>query len=301
MIKAESLVKKFGDITALESLNTQIAASSIYGLVGPNGSGTSTFLRLISGVYYPDGGTVTVEDQPVYENTAIKDEIFFLSDDLYFPPRTTMDEMAAFFAITHSHFDKDKYAKLCKIFPLDAKGRIGNFSKGMRRQAALLLALCCSPRYLLLDEAFDGLDPVIRLMAKKLVADEMAERGVTVIVTSHNLRELEDLCDQIGLLHKGKILFQQEIDNLKLGFCKVQAAFGQPIDPAAFAVWGLSVMQHQQRGSLHSLLVRGSVEETLLKLNAHAPLFAEALPLTLEEVFIGEMEAVGYDYNNILF
>ena len=257
MLKANDLVKRFGDTIALDGLNTEIGRGCIYGLVGPNGSGKSTLMRLMCGVYRPDGGSITLEGEPIFENIAAKDRILYLSDDLYFPPKSTVEELAAFYRGLYSgHAD-----------------------------------------YLLLDEAFDGLDPVIRLMVKKLLAEEIAERGATVVISSHNLRELEDLCDQIGLLSAGRLLFEKDIDVLKLGFCRVQAAYDHPVD---WEATGLSILDKKERGKLVSLLVRGTAEETLAVLEAQRPLFAEALPMTLEEVFIGEMEAVGYDYSNIL-
>ncbi len=297
MLKANDLVKRFGDTIALDGLNTEIGRGCIYGLVGPNGSGKSTLMRLMCGVYRPDGGSITLEGEPVFENIAAKDRILYLSDDLYFPPKSTVEELAAFYRGLYSGFSTETYQKLCGCFPLEVKKSLSTFSKGQRRQAALLAALCCHADYLLLDEAFDGLDPVIRLMVKKLLAEEIAERGATVVISSHNLRELEDLCDQIGLLSAGRLLFEKDIDVLKLGFCRVQAAYDHPVD---WEATGLSVLDKKERGKLVSLLVRGTAEETLAVLEAQRPLFAEALPMTLEEVFIGEMEAVGYDYSNIL-
>ena len=297
MLKANDLVKRFGDTIALDGLNTEIGRGCIYGLVGPNGSGKSTLMRLMCGVYRPDGGSITLEGEPVFENIAAKDRILYLSDDLYFPPKSTVEELAAFYRGLYSGFSAETYQKLCGCFPLEVKKSLSTFSKGQRRQAALLAALCCHADYLLLDEAFDGLDPVIRLMVKKLLAEEIAERGATVVISSHNLRELEDLCDQIGLLSAGRLLFEKDIDVLKLGFCRVQAAYDHPVD---WEATGLSILDKKERGKLVSLLVRGTAEETLAVLEAQRPLFAEALPMTLEEVFIGEMEAVGYDYSNIL-
>lgn len=297
MLKANDLVKRFGDTIALDGLNTEIGRGCIYGLVGPNGSGKSTLMRLMCGVYRPDGGSITLEGEPVFENIAAKDRILYLSDDLYFPPKSTVEELAAFYRGLYSSFSTETYQKLCGCFPLEVKKSLSTFSKGQRRQAALLAALCCHADYLLLDEAFDGLDPVIRLMVKKLLAEEIAERGATVVISSHNLRELEDLCDQIGLLSAGRLLFEKDIDVLKLGFCRVQAAYDHPVD---WEATGLSILDKKERGKLVSLLVRGTAEETLAVLEAQRPLFAEALPMTLEEVFIGEMEAVGYDYSNIL-
>ena len=299
MIKATNLVKCFGQTTALSCLNTQIRAGSIYGLVGSNGAGKSTLLRLLAGVYRPDGGQLTIDDRPVYDDPAVGEQVVFVPDDLYFMPGATIRSMAAFYRGLYPTWDEERFEKLCSYFPLQADKRIATFSKGMKRQAALILALACRPRYLLLDEAFDGLDPVIRVLLRKLLADEVAERGMTVLIASHNLRELEDLCDEVGVLHRGTILFQRELDDLKLGFCKVQAAF-RPM-PAREALTGIEVLKYEVRGSLLDLVARGSREEVLAYLEGFSPLFSEAVPLTLEEVFIQEMEAVGYDYNNVIF
>ena len=299
VISANALVKCFGDFTALSALTTEIPSGSIYGLVGSNGSGKSTFLRLVAGVYQSDGGTLTIDDQPVYENTALKNRLFFLADDLYFLSQATLQDMAVFYRSVYSNFSEERYQKLLSIFPLDSKKKLSMFSKGMKRQAALLLGLSCQPDLLLLDEAFDGLDPVIRGAVKKLLSDDIAARGMTVLITSHNLRELEDLCDHVGLLHQGKILFEREIDELKLGFCKVHAAFPDGVKEGVLE--GLSLMQVSQAGSLYNLIVRGTSEDTSTYLRNCGAIFAEGVSLTLEEVFIHEMEAVGYDYNNIIF
>ncbi len=299
MIEAKSLVKCFDDFTALTALTTTIDKNSIYGLVGSNGSGKSTFLRLLAGVYMPDGGTITLDDQPVFENTAVKERIFFVADDLFFLPQSNMNDMASFYKGIYHSFSEERYDRLLTIFPLDPKKKINTFSKGMKRQAALLMGLACMPDVLLLDEAFDGLDPVIRGAVKKLLADDIAARGLTVIITSHNLRELEDLCDHVGLLHQGHILFEREIDELKLGFCKVHAAFPNGVSDEVLGK--LNLMQVSRSGSLLNLVVRGTSAETSDYLLSQGAVFAEGVPLTLEEVFIHEMEAVGYDYNNILF
>lgn len=299
MIKTRQLVKRFETFTALDNLDTHIQAGSIYGLVGSNGSGKSTFLRLVAGVYQPDGGEITVNGMTPFENTQVKNELFFVADELYFLPQSTLEEMAMFYESFYSNFSRERYRKLCEIFPLDVKKKLSQFSKGMRRQAALLLGLSCQPSLLLLDEAFDGLDPVIRGAVKKLLMDDMGERGLTVVVSSHNLRELEDLCDHVGLLHKGKILFEQEIDELKLGFSKVQAAFPQGIEDEVLKK--LPVMQIQRTGSVIQMIVRTQSQEACAFLTEQGAAFAEGVPLTLEEVFVHEMEAVGYDYSNIIF
>jgi ABC-2 type transport system ATP-binding protein len=299
MIQAKDLVKRFGEKTALQAMNITIQQGSIYGLVGTNGSGKSTFLRLVSGVYYPDGGSIQIEGKDVFEQEALKDKIFFIPDELYFLPQSTVEDMAQFYAAQYSGWDWKYYRKLSKIFPINTKGRLNTFSKGMQRQAAILLALSARCSYLLLDEAFDGVDPVIRGAVRRIVADEAAQRNITVVISSHNLRELEDLCGHIGLVHNGVVLFSQELDELKLGFCKVQAAFRPEREIKEFI--GLSIMQYEKRGSLFSMVVKGNSAQVLEYLEQFQPVFAEALPLTLEEVFIHEMEEVGYDYNNIVF
>ena len=300
MITAVQLTKRFDDYEALSGLDTTIPSGAVYGLIGSNGSGKSTFLRLVSGIYRPDAGSVTVGGEEVYENPSVKNRLFFVSDDIYFLPQATMDEMADFYRGYYSAFSRERYEKLCGIFPIDPKKRLHTFSKGMKRQAALVLALACQPEYLLLDEAFDGLDPVIRGAVRKVIADDMAARSMTTVITSHNLRELEDMCDHVGLLHGGRIIFEKEIDDLKLGFCKVQAAF-RPMVEAETLKERVDVMQLEERGSMVSLIARGGREDVIAALEGLSPLFVEAVPLTLEEVFIHEMEAVGYDYNNVIF
>ncbi|PWM34470.1 MAG: ABC transporter ATP-binding protein [Clostridiales bacterium] len=300
MIKAANVVKFFDDTRALDHFCTTIEDGSIYGLIGSNGSGKSTFLRLIAGVYRPDEGQVEIEDAPVFENPLMKDKVFFVSDEFYYFPQSTMDEMAAFYAKMYSGFSWERYRKVGGMFPIDPSRKINTFSKGMQRQTALILGLSSQAQYLLLDEAFDGLDPIIRTALRKILADDVARRGATVIITSHNLRELEDMCDHVGLMHKGAIVFERELDELKLGFCKVQAAF-KPLPDMDRLRGELEILQLETRGSLLNMVVRGESGRVLEKLSAYDPLFAESLPLTLEEVFINEMEAIGYDYNNVIF
>ncbi len=298
MIKATELTKNFDEYIALDKLNLQIDKGSLYGLVGTNGSGKSTLLRLISGVYYPDGGTIEIDGAQVFENIPLKDRVFFLSDDLYFLPQCTMNDMAAFYRSVYSGWSDEKFKNYLLHLPLDPKKRISTFSKGMKRQAGLLFALSCQPDVMLLDEAFDGLDPVVRGAFKKVIAEEMADREMTVLVSSHNLRELEDMCDHVGVLHKGKVMLDKEIDELKLGFCKVQAAFKPMVDPVKLEK--LEILQMDQTGSLLNLIIKGNRASVLSYLQTLDPIFCEAVPLTLEEVFIHEMEAIGYDYKNIL-
>jgi len=299
MIAMNSLTKTFEGTTALDNFTAEIPAGSIYGLVGTNGSGKSTLLRLISGIYSPDGGSITVDGEAPFENMSVKSRVVHVSDDLHFLSQSTMDEMANFYGGIYKSFDRDTYKEMCGRFPIDPKKKIGKFSKGMKRQTALILALACRPKILLLDEAFDGLDPVIRIGLRKILADVIADGNVTVIIASHNLRELEDLCDHMGLLHAGKVIFAREIDQVKLGFCKVQAAFTEL--PGKDQLAGLDIAQCSTAGSVLTLIVRGNPDEIKTVIQRLNPMFVETVPLTLEEVFVHEMEAVGYDYNKIIF
>ena len=299
MIITNNLTKVFATTLALDSVGIEIADGSIYGLVGSNGSGKSTLLRLISGIYRPDAGEIIVDGVTPFENIHVKDFVTLVPDENYFFSQSTMDEMAVFYEHMKAGFDRTLYKFLCDHFPIDPKKKISTFSKGMKRQVALILAIATRPRYLLLDEAFDGLDPVIRAAVRKILADQILDSGMTVIIASHNLRELEDICDHIGLLHKGKIIFEREIDESKLGFCKIQIAFKSPPNPAVFSQ--LNVLQKTDSGSVSSLIVRGNAMEAAKYLETLNPLLVESVPLTLEEVFIHEMEVAGYDYSNILF
>ena len=235
---------------------------------------------------------------PPFENSEVKSKLFFISDYPYFFPQATLHDMADFYARIYPNWSRKRYDELCALFPIGAKDRIVNMSKGMQRQAALICALAAQPDYLLLDEIFDGLDPVMRQLLKRIVSGEVAQRNMTVIVASHNLRELEDFCDHIGLFHRGGVVFERELDELKLGINKVQAVLKPMPEPEAFAP--LDIVKSEIHGSLINLVVRGTKEEILDKINSLNPIFVEILPLTLEEVFISEMEVAGYDLDNIL-
>lgn len=298
MITANNLVKTFDKFTALNELCCNIEKGSIYGLVGSNGSGKSTFLRLVSGVYKPDGGEILVDGKRTFENNAIKNKIFFVADEPFFFSQYTVNGMAKFYKKMYSNFDMEYYKKLCDIFPIDPRKKISTFSKGMKRQAMFILALASRPEILLLDEAFDGVDPVIRELLKKILADNVCERQMTVIVASHNLRELEELCDHVGLLHKGGILFDKELDSLKLGIHKIQLAFEDVKDASIFD--NIKTSKIEQKGRMFLLTVKGDIAEIEKYIESLKPIFYEALPLTLEEVFISEMEGVGYDFSKII-
>ena len=283
---------------ALNNLSCNIPSGCIYGLVGSNGAGKSTFLRLISGVYRPDCGSVSIDGLPVYENPEAKDKILYVPDDLYFLPQSTMLGMARFYKAIYPKFNWERFYNLTETFKLDPTGNLNAFSKGMRRQAATILGLSTMPQYLFFDETFDGLDPVMRNLVKQVIYSDVLERQTTTIITSHSLRELEDTCDQLALLHKGGIVFESDIQNLKTSLFKIQTAFAEPFTRDKFA--GIEILSYSQMGSVCSLIVRGDREETAAKIRAMNPLLLDLLPLNLEEVFIYEMEALGYAFKDIL-
>ena len=299
MIKIENVTKQFDTNTALDQVSFNIEKRCIYGLVGTNGSGKSTLLRLIAGVYSPDSGSVQIDGEAVFENPPKKQQVFFVSDDLYFHPQATLQDMAEFYRAAYPRWDNERYKKLCDLFPIGTRRKLSNFSKGMRRQAALILALSCAPDYLLLDEAFDGLDPVIRHAVRRIISDLLSEYAMTVVISSHNLRELEDFCDRVGLLHYGKLKLECAIDHIQLDFCKVQAVF-KPM-PENLEIEGVKVLSTEVRGSVATLVCAAGEQQALAAIAKLNPILCEAVSLTLEEVFIYEMEAVGYDYSKIIF
>lgn len=298
MIEAKCLTKKFDTMAALDHIDVSIGEGSIYGLVGSNGAGKSTFLRLLAGIYRPDGGKLQIDGQSPFENSSVKQRVSFISDYPYFFPHATVQRMAEYYSKLYPKWDAEKYKKMLSMFPINPKQPINRMSKGMQRQAALICAMACQPDYLLMDEIFDGLDPVMRQLLKRVVCGEVSDRSMTVIIASHNLRELEDFCDHVGLFHKGGVLFERELDELKLGICKVQAVFRPMIDPASLTK--LQVLQSKVHGSILELVVKNSQADALAALEELHPLTAEALPLSVDEVFICEMEVNGYDINSIL-
>lgn len=297
MIELCSVTKRFGNLAALDDISLKIGNGNVLGLVGSNGSGKSTMLRLISGVFEADEGEILIDGEDSFENTAAKGKVFFVSDYPYFYNDSTVKNTADLYKRLYTSWSEEKYNYLCSLFPIHQNQRIINMSKGMQRQAALILALSCRPKYLLLDEIFDGLDPVVRMLVKKLIIEDVSN-GTSVVIASHNLRELEDLCDNVALLHQGRLLFYNELDDTKMGITKLQAAFSVP--PTNEDMAQFEILNAQRHGQLYNLIIRGSQDEVLSKIRALNPMFAEALPLTLEEVFIYEMEVAGYDISRIV-
>lgn len=295
MIEVRGLTKRFGDFTALCNVTCTIPEGCIYGMVGSNGAGKSTLLRLISGVYRPDAGEIFIDGQPIYENTAMKARIAFVPDELYFLGGADMRRMARLYAAAYPTFDKARFAALTASFRLDPTKPLSTFSKGMRRQASIILSLSSRPKYIFFDETFDGLDPIMRTLVKKLIVEDVLDRHATAIITSHSLRELEDTCDQLALLHKGGLVLESDVQNLKTSLFKIQIAFNHDYDRDFFA--GLDILHYTRHGSVASFIVRGDREQTVAALQAKLPVLLDILPLSLEEVFTYEMEALGYIFN----
>ena len=298
MIKVENVTKKLDDHVVLSNLNCVMPKGSVFGLIGSNGAGKSTLLRVITGVYQTNKGVVTVDGDLVYENPDVKNRLIYVPDELFFLPGANMDRMAKMYASIYSNFNSDKFDHLAQIFKLDPEENINKFSKGMKRQAAIILALCTGADYLFFDETFDGLDPVKRNLVRNLIAEDAIDNGTTVIITSHSLRELEDTCDQLALLHDGGIVFESDVQNIKTSLFKVQIAFLDQYDERRFA--NLETLSFSKHGSVANFIVRGDRNTTYSALSKLGPVLLEILPLSLEEVFIHEMANVGYSFADIL-
>lgn len=298
MIIAKDVTMRFQNYTALKQLNCAIPDGIIYGLVGSNGAGKSTLMRLISGIYRPNRGEITIDHAPVYNNPAVKQRIVYVPDELYFLPQSNMKRMAELYHALYERFDYQRFFSLTSTFGLDPDANINTFSKGMKRQAATILALSAMPDYLLFDETFDGLDPVMRNLVKQVIYQDVMERKTTTIITSHSLRELEDTCDQLALLHHGGIVFESDIQNLKTALFKIQIAFSTPFSRDDFS--DFDILSYEQLGAVATFIVRGEQDRVVSALRERTPLLLDVLPLNLEEVFIYEMEALGYAFKDIL-
>jgi ABC-2 type transport system ATP-binding protein len=298
MLRIESVTKNFADVRSLDRVSISVPDGAILGLIGSNGSGKSTLLRVMCGVILPEEGTVLADGFRVWENPDVKKDILYLSDEPFFLPHASLSDMRAMYKSVYPAFSDEKYAQLLHAFGLDEKRRIQTFSKGMQKQASVLLGLSAAPKYLFCDETFDGLDPVMRQYVKSVFAEEVAERRMSVVIASHNLREIEDICDSVALLHRGKLLFQRGLDDMKLSLQKIQAIFPENVGEDAFA--SLPLLSREKRGSMVTLVARGTREELETALSALHPTFCEFIPLTLEEIFISEMGDKGYDFAELI-
>lgn len=294
MIKITDLSKKYDDKYVLDKLNCNIKDNCIYGLVGANGAGKSTLLRLINSIFLPDFGSIKVDGEDVFENEEIKQKMVYVSDDLFFYPSYTLLDTAKYYESMYKNFDMTYLKELADMLKLDLNKKISTFSKGMKRQCALICAIATNAKYMFFDETFDGLDPIVRNTMKKIIAKTMEDKNTTIIMTSHNLRELEDICDNLGLLYKGGILFESDIDSLKTSMFKVQICLKQDFDKETFK--GLDILSYKKTGSVATIIIddkKKNSKKVLEKLN---PIILDYLPLTLEEIFIYEMEALGYEF-----
>ncbi|NJE74793.1 ABC transporter ATP-binding protein [Pseudoflavonifractor sp. SW1122] len=299
MIEAKAVSKSFDGFLALNDLDMTVPKGSIYGLVGPNGAGKSTILRHLCGVYRPDSGVITIEGQPVYEHPTIKERMVVIPDDVYYYGSASVREMMKFYRGMYPTFSMERFEKLAEAFPeVDAKRPIRRMSKGMQKQAAFWLAMSCCPDYLLLDEPVDGLDPVMRRQVWSLLMGDVAERGTTVLVSSHNLRELEDVCDHVGILSHGQVVIERSLSQLQGTTVKLQVAFPDGVQPGL--PQGMEVLHQSQLGRVYTYIVRGRAEEVQQQVEAIHPLFVEALPLSLEEIFIYEMGGNDYAVRDIV-
>ena len=287
MIEVKKLVKTFDGFTALDSATLTVPKGAVYGLVGPNGAGKSTLLCHITGVYKQDSGQVLVNGVPVFENRHVKERIVSIPDDWFYYNQSTIREMAKLYAGMYPQFDGGRFEKLRELFHLPEKKPIRRMSKGMQRQAAFWITMSCMPEYLVLDEPVDGLDPVMRRQVWQVLLDDVSARGTTVLLSSHNLRELEDVCDHVGIMDKGKVLLERTLSDLQDNTVKIQVAYKTAEEPTLPAE--LQVLHHSRVGRVHTYIMRGSSEEICRRMQITDPVLLEAIPLTLEEIFIYEL------------
>ena len=291
MIKVEGVVKRFGDFTALSNVSFEIRSGSIYGLVGINGAGKSTLLRIITGIYKPEEGTVYFDGEGVWDSPEVKSRIAFVPDDLYLPNSSNMLSMAKRYSVLFGKFNFEKFYNLASAFSLDVRKSFNTFSKGMRRQASTILALSLETDYIFFDETFDGLDPFKRSYIKKLIAEDVKSRNATAIITSHSLKELEDICDRLAVLDKGGLVFESDVEHISVGGTKVQIAFNENYGIEKFA--DFDIIEFSKHGSVASVIFRGEEDEIKSRLAEMSPILLETLPLSLEEVFTLELDKRG--------
>ena len=293
-ISAENVRKSFDGFNALDGLTLSVPKGAVYGLVGPNGAGKTTFIKALAGITRVDGGHIKIDGEDVYDNLSVKKKTAYVSDDLFFFPTYTIKQTAKLYAGIYPDFSWDDYKEMVKFFKADENKRCRRMSKGMQKQAAIWLALCCRPEVLILDEPVDGLDPVMRKNIWSLIMQAVCDREMTVLVSSHNLRELEDVCDHVGMVHKGQIVLEKALDDVKGSIHKIQTAFkdGFPEELSE----KIEILHKSSFGSVETLIIRGEGETIKEIISRYSPLILDALPLTLEEVFIYELGGLGYEF-----
>lgn len=298
MIEVQSLKKRFENIDAVNDVNLHIKKGSIYGLLGSNGAGKTTLLKILSGVYKQDKGKVLINGEPIFENIVQKNRIVFVPDALFFFSQYTVKQMAEYYRSMYTAWNEERFIKMQDVFGISLNKKIQSFSKGMQRQVAIWLALSTMPDILILDEPIDGLDPVMRKKVKNLLIQDVAEREMSVLISSHNLREIEDICDHVGILHEGTLILEKDLDDLKSDIHKIQVAFRNET-PQGF-LGNLDVLYKEERGSVQLYIVRGKQHEVEAEVQKYRPILFDILSLTLEEIFIYEMGGVGYAIENII-
>ena len=299
MIEVTNISKSYADILAVDRVSVQMRENTVFGLIGTNGAGKSTVLRMIAGVLKADEGSITVDGIPVFDQVEAKKKIFFIADEPYFFANSNAVNIQKYLSTIYPEFAVEDFYTYLVNFGLDKKRKINTYSKGMKKQLALICGVCSNTKYLLCDETFDGLDPVMRQGIKSIFAGEMERRGMTPVIASHNLRELEDICDHVGLLHKGGVLLSKDLEDMKCNIQKVQCVFKTNEDEAK-VIASLDIMKNEKRGSLNTLTIRGNKAEILAIFATVNTIFFEALPLSLEEIFISETEVVGYDIKKLI-
>ena len=294
MIEVQNVIKRFDGFLALDRLSLTVPQGSVYGLVGPNGAGKTTIIRHLTGIYRPDSGVVRIDGLPVYENRAVKSRIAYIPDEIYCPGSLAVRDMMRFWRGVYPRFDDKRYEELRGVFQLNDRQPLRRFSKGMQKQAMFWLAICVKPDYLILDEPVDGLDPVMRRQVWSLLLEDVASCGTTVLVSSHNLRELEDVCDRVGVMHHGRMLLERSLEELQDNIVKVQLVTENPLPE------GLDILHSSMTGRIQTLIVRGKQQQVADLLAQCHPMLCDLLPLSLEEVFIYELGGVQYDVKNIV-
>ncbi|NLP26146.1 MAG: ABC transporter ATP-binding protein [Clostridiales bacterium] len=306
MIELKEITKKFDNVVVLDNIDLTINKGTAFGLLGSNGAGKSTILRLISGIYNQEGGEITVDGDTVYDNVETKKRVFFVNDETIQFSTFTLIELKDFYKDYYPKFSEELFEKMRSTINLPKDRKISTFSKGMKRQAIVIIAIACQTDYLLLDEAFDGLDPTMRIIVKRMLVDAMLDRNLTTIISSHNLKEINELCDTVALLHDGKIVFSRDLDSVKGNIHKVQVVFPQVSEnlPQNYTIdelvgEGLEVLHFEKSQSVYHIIVKGDTEIIKEKIQAKNPIVMDIIPLTLEEIFIYEMEVLGYDFNSL--
>ena len=298
MIRVSAVTKFFDDYKVLDEISLHVRKGTIYGLIGPNGAGKTTVINHINGVLRPVGGEITIDGEKVYENERVKERVLNIADDWFYYGTFSIKEMAKFYADMYKNFKWERYEAIKEIFKIDEKRQIRKLSKGMKKQVAFWLSLSAMPDVLILDEPLDGLDPVMRKQVLNLVIADVADREMTVLVSSHNLRELEDICDWVGIIHKGRMIVEKPLDDLKGNVHKYQVVFGE--GGMGELEGSEDILHISNTGAVYSIIIRGSAEETEEKLASLSPVLCERVSLTLEEVFIYELGGLGYDFKNII-